>query len=66
MPALPAPVSGSMRRIVPSSPVASAGVRTSCERSAPPWEVGFASDVPPGGSPHGFGGVPLWPQSGLL
>jgi hypothetical protein len=58
-----APVSGSMRMIVPSSETGSAGVRRSWLRSAPPSAVGGASvaPMPPGGSPHGFSGLPSWP-----
>jgi hypothetical protein len=52
-----APVSGSMRRIVPSPPVGSATVRTSWLRSAPPSAPGGL--LP--GSPHGLTGVPSWP-----
>ena len=68
LPGQPAPVSGSIRMIVPSSPVGSPVVRTSWERSAPPSEPGRVSAVPaaPGGSPHGFGGTPFWPQSAAL
>ena len=42
-PAIAAPVFGSSRRIAPSRPVGSAGVRTSWLRSAPPSAVGGAS-----------------------
>ena len=58
-----APVSGLTRRIVPSRPVGSPVVRTSWLRSAPPSAVGGVMEPPrpPGGSPHGFTGLPSWP-----
>src|SRR5262245_5380130 len=60
-----APVAGSIRRIAPSRPVGSALLRRSWLRRAPPSAVGGvrAAPTPPGGSPHGFSGLPSWPQS---
>src|SRR6202008_2524401 len=66
LPGMPAPVSGSTRRIVPFSVTGPpAGRRTDCERSAPPSAVGAIRFVPAGlgGSAHGF---LTWPQSAKL
>jgi hypothetical protein len=58
-----APVAGSIRRIVPDRPVGSPPERRSWLRRAPPSAVGGVSvaPTPPGGSPHGFTGLPSWP-----
>ena len=68
LPGAPAPVAGSIRIRLPFRPVGSPGVRRSCERRRPPSEVGGESSepTPPGGSPHGLAGVPVWPQSHSL
>src|SRR4249920_3061762 len=64
-PAIACPVSGSSRSSAPSRPVGSEVVRASWLLSAPPSDAGGerAVPTPPGGSPHGFLGLPAWPQS---
>ena len=61
-PGIASPVPGRHRITVPSSATGSAGVRRSCDRSAPPSAVGGLMVPPgPGGSPHGLTGAPSWP-----
>ena len=63
LPGAAAPVIGSMRISEPLRPTGSPGVRRSWARSRPPCAVGtvWAVPAPPGGSPHGFTGLPSWP-----
>ena len=66
----PSPVLGSTRIMVPSrltgSVISDSIVRTSWLRSAPPSAFGGVGLVPVCGSPHGFTGLPSWPQSAKL